>query len=196
VLPRPPEGGRYALVGYAAGAEVNRWGVGGFEGGWAGVHGVEFGVGLEEADAAVPAEDAVVIADGTDFFGFGEIVESFLDEGKKNVGGAAGAELGFGTAFEEEARVVEALVGIAQALENGAAFFVAIGGDAEELVGDGETQHAASELLLGIDGKDIAADGFGFLGFVEVAVELDLGDGLGDACFGDGLQLVLHGASL
>ncbi len=158
--------------------------------------GVEFGVGFEETDAAVPAEDAVVVADGADFFGFGETVESFFDQRKKDVGGTAGAELGFGTALEEEAGVVEALVGIAEGLENRAAFFVAIAGDAQELVGDGEAQHAAGELLLGLDGEDVAADGFGFLGFVEVAVELDFGDGFGNACFGDGLQLMLHGASL
>ena len=158
--------------------------------------GVEFGVGFEEADAAVPAEDAVVVADGADFFGFAETLEGFLYKGKKDVGGAAGAELGFGAALEEEAGVVEALVGITQALENRAAFFVAIAGDAKDLIGDGEAEHAASELLVGFDGEDVAADGFGFLRFVEVAVEFDFGDGFGDACFGDGLQLVLHGASL
>jgi len=157
---------------------------------------VEFGVGFEEADAAVPAEDAVVVSDGADFFGFGEILEGFFDEGKKDVGGAAGAELGFGAALEEKAGVVEAFVGVAQGLENGAAFFIAIAGDAEELVGDGEAEHAAGELLFGFDGEDVAADGFGFLGLIEVAVELDFGDGLGDASFGDGFQLVLHGASL
>ena len=160
------------------------------------MHGMEFGVGFEEADAAVPAEDAVVVAGGTDFFGFGETVEGFFDERKKDVGGAAGAKLGFGAALEEEAGVVETLVGIAQGLENGAAFVVAIAGDTEELVGDGEAQHAAGELLFGFDGEDVAADGLGFLGLVEVAVEFDLGDGFGDACFGDGLQLVFHGASL
>ena len=172
------------------------WGVGGFEVGWAWVLGVEFGMGFEEADAAVPAENAVVVADGADFFGFGETVEGFFDEGKKNVGGASSKELGFGAALEEEAGVIEALVGIAQGLENGAAFFVAIGGDTEELVGDGEAKHSASELLFGLDGEDVSADGFSFLRFVEVAVELNFGDGFGDACFGDGLQLVLHGASL
>jgi len=153
-------------------------------------------MGFEETDAAVPAEDAVVVADGADFFGFGETVEGFFDEGKKNVGGDSVAELGFGAALEEEAGVVEALVRIAQGLENGAAFIVTITGDAEELVGDGEAQHAAGELLLGFDGEDIAADGFGFLGLIEIAVEFDFGDGFGDASFGDGFQLVLHGASL
>ena len=75
---------------------------------------MEIGMGFEEANAAVPAEDAVVVADGTDFLGFGEIVERFFDERKQDVGRAAGAELGFGAAFEEQARIVEALVGIEQ----------------------------------------------------------------------------------
>src|SRR5689334_7029734 len=108
---------------------------------------MEFGMGFEEADAAVPAEDAVIVADGTDFLGFGEIVESLFDERKKDVGSTAGAELGLGAAFEQEAGVVEALVGIAKTLEDGAAFVIAIAGDAEELVGDGEAEHAASQLL-------------------------------------------------
>ncbi len=94
-------------------ASLDWWGVGGFEVGWAWVLGVEFGMGFEEADAAVPAEDAVVIADGADFFGFGETVEGFFDEGKKNVGSAAGEELGFGAALEEEVGVIEAFVRIA-----------------------------------------------------------------------------------
>jgi hypothetical protein len=37
-----------------------------------------------------------------------------------------------------------------------------------------------------IDGKDIATDGFGFFGFVKVAVEFDLGERFGDAGFGNG----------
>ena len=153
-------------------------------------------MGFEEADAAVPAEDAVVIADGANFFGFGETFEGFFDEGKQDVGGAAGAELGFGAALQEESGVVKAFVGIAQGLEDRAAFFVAITSDSEELVGDGEAEHTAGELLFGFNGEDVAADGFGFLGLVEVAVEFDLGEGFGDACFRDGLQLVFHGASL
>src|SRR5258707_10864937 len=106
-------------------------------------------MGFEEADAAVPAEDAVVVADGADFFGFGETVEGFFDEGKKNVGRASGEELGFIAECEEESGAIEALVGIAQVLENGAAFFVAIGGDSEKLVGDAEVYHSAQELLVG-----------------------------------------------
>jgi hypothetical protein len=183
-------------VGQATGAAWDGRGVGGFEGGGAGVLSVEVRMGFKEADAAVPAEDAVVVADGADFFGFGEIVEGFFDEGKQDVGGATGAELGFCAAFKEEPGVVETLVGIAESLKDGAALFVAITRDTEELVGDGKPEHPAGELLVRVDGEDVAADGFGFLRFVEIAVEFDFGDGFGDARFGDGLQLVLHCASL
>ena len=71
-------------------------------------------------------------------------------------------------------------------MKNGLDFGVAVGSGAGELVGDGETEHAAGELMIGVNGEDIAANGFGFFGFVEVAVKLDFGDGFGDAGFGDG----------
>ena len=114
--------------------------------------GVKFGAGFEEANAAVPAKDAVVIAGGTDFFGFGETTQGFFDERQQNMGGAAGVELGFGAALEEKARVVIAVVRIAQGLKNGLSFGVAVGGRARELIGDGETEHAPRELMIGIDG--------------------------------------------
>ena len=49
-----------------------------------------------------------------------------------------------------------------------------------------DVSEAQRQLVLGVDGQDVAADRFGFFGFVEVAVELDFGDGFGNACFGDG----------
>jgi hypothetical protein len=165
--------------------------------GRAGMHGVEFGAGLEKTDAAVPAEDAVVIAGGTDFFGFGETAQRFFDERKENVSGTAGVELRFGAALVEKASVIVALVGIAERLKDGLDFGVTVAGGAGELISDGEAEKAAGELMIGIDGEDIAADGFRFFGFVQVAVEFGFGESLGNACFGDGFELVLmrHGAS-
>ena len=49
-------------------------------------------------------------------------------------------------------------------------------------------------MLLRIDGQNIAADGFGLFGFVEVAVEFDFGEGFGNAGVGDGFELVVHGS--
>ena len=174
------------LLGGAAGGDVDGGSVFAVEGGGAGVDGVKFGAGLEEADATVPAEDAVVIAGGAEFLGFGEAAQSLFNKGKKNVRRTSGLKLGFGAAFVEKAGVVASLVGIAERLKDGLDFRVAIGGQAGELVGDGQAEHAASELMIGIDNENIAADGFGFFGLIEVAVELDFGDCFGDAGLRDG----------
>src|SRR5262249_12020410 len=74
-------------------------------------------------------------------------------------------------------------------------FGVAVACDTLELVGDGQAQHAFGQLMLGIDGENVAADGFGFFGFVEIAVELHFCEGFRDTGFGNGFQLVLHWAS-
>lgn len=140
---------------------------------------------MEEADAAIPAEDGVVVAMGADFFGFAEADESAFEKRKHRVGGLAGVKLGFGAAFAEEAGVVKALVGIGEALENLFGFAKAIHGDAEKLVGDGEAEKAQGELVIRVDGENVAADGFGFLGLVEITVELNFGGGFGDARAGD-----------
>lgn len=52
-------------------------------------------------------------------------------------------------------------------------------------------------MMICVNDEDIAADGFGFFGFVEIAVEFGFGDGFGDAGFGDGFELVWvwHGTS-
>src|SRR5438094_907446 len=63
---------------------------------------------------------------------------------------------------------------------------IAVARGTDELVGDGQAQHTASELVLGINRKDIQANGFSLLGFVEVAVELDFGNGLRNSGLGDG----------
>jgi hypothetical protein len=49
--------------------------------------------------------------------------------------------------------------------------------------------------MAGINGEDVPANGFGIFGLVEITVEFDFGDGLGDAGFRNGLQLVFHGTS-
>ena len=40
---------------------------------------------LEKADAAVPAEDGVVVSGGTNFFGFAEALEGAFEEREKRV---------------------------------------------------------------------------------------------------------------
>ena len=142
--------------------------------------------GLQKADAAVPSEDGIVVARGTDFFGFAEAVEGAADQGSERVRGLAGMKLGLGAAFEKQAGVIEALVGVGEFREGVFRIAVAVAGTADELVGDGQAQEAKGQLLLRVRRKDIAADGFGFLRLVEVAVELGLGDRFGDSALRDG----------
>src|ERR1700682_376779 len=137
---------------------------------------VKIGAAFQEPDATVPAENTVVIADGADFFGFGETAHGFLDERQKDVRGIANEELRLGAALVKQTRVVETLVGIAQALEEGEHFRITVGGSAEKLIGDGETKHAEGELVVGNKGKNVAADRFGFLRLVNVAIEFGFGD--------------------
>ena len=68
--------------------------------------------GIEEPDAAVPAEDGVVIAGGADFFGLAEALQGALEKRKNHVGRLAVAELRFGAAFVEDAGVIELLVAL------------------------------------------------------------------------------------
>ena len=167
---------------------------------WGDVGGVEggefFGPGeggrLEEANAIVPAEEGVVVVGGADFFGFGVAGEGAFEKRQKSDGRLADAELGFGAAFVEQAAIVVALVGISEALKNFLGFAVAVGGDAEKLVGDGEAEEAQGELVLRLDGENVAADGFGFLRLVERAIERDAGGGLRDGRAGDGFEVVVH----
>src|SRR5882672_5178607 len=80
---------------------------------------IKIGATFQEPDATVPAENAVVIADGADFFRFGKTAHGFFDKRQKDMRGIADQELGLGAALVEQAGVVEALVGIAQTLKNG-----------------------------------------------------------------------------
>src|SRR5467141_1858427 len=107
----------------------------------------------------------------------------------------ADEELGLGVAFVQQPSVVKPLVGIAQPLKDGLNLEITIARSADKLVGDGKTEHAAGKLMPGIDGENVPANGLGLFGLVEITVQLDFGNGLGDASLGDGLQLVTHGTS-
>jgi len=148
---------------------------------------------LQEADAAVPAEDGVVVFGGTNFFGFGEALQGSFEEREKRVGRLTGAELGFGSTLVEDACVVEALVNVGEFQEDFFGVTVTVGAVARELVGDGKAEEAERELLFRFDGENVAADGFGLFRFVEVAVEFDFGEGFADAGVGDGFEFVVHG---
>jgi len=60
------------------------------------------------------------------------------------------------------------------------------------LVGDGKTEHAARELMAGINGEDVPADGFGLFGLVEITIEFDFGEASGMPA----LEMDLSGCSI
>ena len=72
---------------------------------------------LQETDAAVPAEDGVVVARGANFFGVGEALERVFKERQDRVGRLSVAELGLGAAFVKESRIVELFIAIGEVLE-------------------------------------------------------------------------------
>src|SRR6266851_4655322 len=156
---------------------------------------MKIGPAFQQPDAAVPAENAVVVARRANFFSLGKAMHSLFHQRQEDVGSVADQELRLGAPFVQQAAVVEPLIGIPQTLKTGLRFSVAIAGSADELVGDGESEHAPSELMVRVNGEDVAADGFGLLGLVEVAVKFGFGDGLGNAGLGDRFQLMLHKTS-
>ena len=70
--------------------------------------------GLEKADAAVPAEDGIVVAGGTKFFGFAEALEGAFEEREKRVGRLTAAELRFGAPLLQKSFVVELFVAVGE----------------------------------------------------------------------------------
>ena len=97
---------------------------------------------MEEADAAVPAEDGVVVAGGANFFGFTKTLQGAFEEREKRMGRLAGAELGFGATLVKNARVVEALVNVGEFQEDFFSVAVAVGDAARELIGNGKAEEA------------------------------------------------------
>src|SRR5712692_7246009 len=152
----------------------------------------QIGAAFQQPHATVPAEDGVVVALGAQLLRFREAAQRLLEKRSQRVCEAPGMELRFDAAFVEQTGVVKPLVGVAQGGKNGVGFCVAVGGGAGELVGDGESQHPAGELMVRVRAENVAADGFGFFGLVQIAVEFGLGNRFGDAGFGNGFQLDIH----
>ena len=138
-------------------------------------------VAVQQANATIPAENGIVIARRMDFLGFGETAQSFFKKNAKGVRGAAGAELHFRTAFIEKAEIIEALVGILEALKNALDFRVTVRRSASELVGDRQAEDAESELMLGFDGENVVANRLRLFGLIEITVQLSLRDGFGNS---------------
>src|SRR5205814_2902474 len=114
-----------------------------------------------------------------------KVGERFFEQWRDRVRRASGRKLSLRLPLVKNSGVVKALVFVAQTLENGFRFVVAIGGTAAELIGDRETEQTQRCLVFGISGEDIATDRFSFSGLVQVAIKFGLRDRFGNAVFRD-----------
>src|SRR5260370_25128750 len=131
---------------------------------------------FEQSDTTIPAKNAVVVARRADFFRFRKASHGFFHQREESMRCIADEELGLGMAFVQQPGVVKPFVGIAQPLKDGLNLEIAIARGADKLVGDGETEHAASELMPGVNGEDVPANGLGLFGLSEITVKLDVGN--------------------
>ena len=100
----------------------------------------QLGDALQEAQAAVPAQQRVIIVFGTKLFRFFEALHCLLEAGEQAVREMAGAHLGLSAALEKDSQVIPTLVGVVQLLETLLRFLTMVRRIAGELVGDGQAE--------------------------------------------------------
>src|ERR1700741_2247219 len=113
---------------------------------------------LQQPDATVPTKDGVIIAGRPDLFRFRKAAHGFFEERQQRVWRVSGPQLGFCAAFMQEARIIGPLVGILQAAKGALNLGIAVRRDAQELIREGKPKEAESELVVRLDGQDIAAN--------------------------------------
>ena len=86
----------------------------------------------------------------------------------------SGAKLGFGATFIEDAQIVEAFVRAGKLFEALFSFLIVVGRFPGELVCNAQAEKAHRNLVLRIDGEDVAADRFCFFRLIEITIVLDL----------------------
>src|SRR5205823_5502318 len=82
---------------------------------------------LEQAHAAVPAKDGIVVSRRTDLFGLCERMQRLFEERQQDMRRLSGIELRLRTPFVHDSCVVEPFVGVSQPLEDLFGFPHAIG---------------------------------------------------------------------
>src|ERR1700752_3568301 len=112
--------------------------------------------GLERPHAAVPAQDRVLVPCRAEGFGLGVAGKRLLEERPNRVEGQARCELHLGLPLARDALLEGALVGGGEPAED--LLRLADAPTARvELVAEGEPQDAERELVVAIDGQDVAA---------------------------------------
>lgn len=145
---------------------------------------------FEEAYAGVPSQDCVVVASGAQVFCLPKELQRF-DDPVMNIAagaGSVGVEVGFGAALPCDAGIVGAIV-LGFEVGDGGNGAVEGGGFLGDLVGEREYEADARLAIGGIDGEDVVADAFSFVGLVEQAIAFGFGEGGFDAVVRDGLEV-------
>src|SRR6266404_2219894 len=127
-------------VGKGGSGCLARWGVLGFEGSKLLFPGERRR--LQQAHAAVPAQDGVVIARGADLFRCGKALQCPLEQRVDRMRQLPGAKLRLGAPLVQKSRIVGLFVAVGQALEGFLGFAAAVGNTARELIGDGKAEQA------------------------------------------------------
>ena len=97
---------------------------------------------MEQAHAAVPAQDGVVIARRADLFCCGKALQCPLQQRVNHMRQLPGAKLRLGAPLVQKSRIVRLFVAVGQALEGFLGFAAAVGNTSRELIGDGKAEKA------------------------------------------------------
>jgi len=151
---------------------------------------------MQQAHAAIPAKDGIVVSCWTDFFGLSERAHGMFKERQHSIGRLSCMELRFRTTFVCDPCVVQPLVAVLELLKALFGFADSIGRTTRELICEREPEQPQCELMLWFDRQDVVTDRLCLFRFAEAAIELRFGYGLGDACGGDAFQFVGHGEFL
>jgi len=89
--------------------------------------------------------------------------------------------LGLGLSLVKNAAVINTLIFIRKAPKYVLGLRITIRHPTVKLIGDREAEQTYSCLTVGLDRKDVATDRLGFTRFVEISIDLSLGDRLRDS---------------
>src|SRR5207249_3826569 len=116
---------------------------------------------LERADAAVPAQDGVVVPGRLKPLGLGVTGERLVEERTDRTERQARGKLRLRLPLAREAAVEGALVGIAEPREDLLCLAEADGCRRLELIGQRQAEDAVRQLVAGVDREDVATDALG-----------------------------------
>src|SRR5579862_3268782 len=114
--------------------------------------------GAQQARAAVPTQQSIVVSRRTDLFRILKTAHGALKAGQEAVREMAGAQLGFGPTLIEDSAVVSPFVITGELFKAAFGFPGAVGEGAGELICNGETKQSQRHLVFRINGENVPAN--------------------------------------